>query len=37
MKKKCENCGVEEVSGERDVCEKCINETLEAGSFKNKE
>ena len=30
------NCNLEEVSGERDICEKCIKETLEAGSFKNK-
>ena len=36
MEKKCENCKVNEVSGERDVCEKCIEETLKAGSFKGK-
>jgi len=37
MKKKCENCGLNEVSGERDVCEECIEKTLKEGSSKNKE
>jgi len=32
MEKKCENYGIEEVSGERDICKKCIEETLKAGS-----
>jgi len=36
MEKKCENCGVEEVSEDRDVCEKCIQKVLKEGSFKNK-
>ena len=36
MEKKCVNCCVEEVSGERDVCEKCIEETLKTGSFNKK-
>lgn len=32
MVKKCMNCNVEEVSAERDICEKCIEETLKSGS-----
>jgi len=32
MEKKCESCGVEEVSEERDVCEGCVNKVLEEGS-----
>jgi len=36
MGKKCENCGVNEVSGDRDVCEECIQKVLKEGSFKNK-
>ncbi len=37
MEKKCDNCSIEEVTGERDVCEKCIEETLNTGSVKKKE
>lgn len=36
MVKKCENCNLNEVSEERDVCENCINKVLKEGSFKNK-
>ena len=37
MGKKCDNCGVNEVSEDRDICEKCIEETLNAGSVKKQE